>query len=82
MQLQDYYQTLDVGMSASAHDIRRSFRKLAHKYHPDISKQSNCEQMFKEITETYAAVKSSKKYSAHDLWLKPAKHLEFENRKY
>ncbi|SHG77821.1 DnaJ domain-containing protein [Marinomonas polaris DSM 16579] len=65
MQFNDYYKTLEVELTASAKEIRESYRKLAHKYHPDISEQSNCEPLFKEITEAYAALKSSGRQSGH-----------------
>lgn len=65
MPFNDYFKTLEVEPTASAKEIRESYRRLAHKFHPDISKQSNCEPMFKEITEAYAALKPANKLSAH-----------------
>ena len=65
MQFNDYYKTLEVELTASTREIRESYRKLAHKYHPDISEQSNCEPIFKKITEAYAALKPANKQSAH-----------------
>ncbi|MGO2511336.1 DnaJ domain-containing protein [Marinomonas polaris] len=65
MPFNDYYKTLEVELTASAREIRESYRKLAHKYHPDISEQSNCEPIFKKITEAYAALKPANKQSAH-----------------
>jgi curved DNA-binding protein len=66
MPFNDYYKTLEVELTASAKEIRESYRKLAHKYHPDIYEQSNCEPLFKEITEAHAALKSSGKQSGNN----------------
>lgn len=65
MPFNDYYKTLEVELTASAKEIRESYRKLAHKYHPDISERENCEPIFKEITEAYAALKPVNKLSTH-----------------
>lgn len=67
MPFNDYYKTLEVELTASAKEIRESYRKLAHRYHPDISEQANCEPLFKEITEAYAALKGSHKQSHSSL---------------
>ena len=48
MQFKDYYETLGVGRDAGADAIKRAYRKLARKYHPDVSKEPNCEAQFKE----------------------------------
>ncbi len=66
MKLNDYYHTLEVELTASSKEIRESYRRLAYKYHPDVSEQSNCELLFKEITEAYAALKASNKQSGHE----------------
>lgn len=65
MPFNDYYKTLEVELTASAKEIRESYRKLAHKFHPDISERANCELIFKEITEAYTALKPANKLSAH-----------------
>jgi len=54
MKFKDYYQILGLERTASAEDIKRAYRKLAHKYHPDVSKDPSGEERFKEIAEAYA----------------------------
>jgi|TARA_R110001583_G_scaffold193616_1_gene362410 curved DNA-binding protein len=78
MQFNDYYKTLEVELTASTKEIRESYRRLAHKYHPDVSEQSNCESLFKEITEAYAALKAFNKQSGYDRWYKPTKRIDLK----
>lgn len=66
MEYKDYYATLGVSRTASADDIKRSYRKLARKYHPDVSKEPNAEAKFKEVQEAYEVLKDSKKREAYD----------------
>ena len=61
---QNYYQTLGVDKSASADDIKKAFRKLAHKYHPD--KKDGDEAKFKEVNEAYSVLSNEKKRSEYD----------------
>mgnify|MGYP006282391735 CR=1 FL=1 len=62
----DYYQILDVPRNASADDIKKAYRKLARKYHPDVSKEAGAEQRFKEITEAYEVLGDPEKRKRYD----------------
>ena len=74
MQFKDYYETLGVGRTASQDDIKRAYRRLARKYHPDVSKERNAEARFKEIGEAYEVLKDSEKRTAYDRFGKDWKH--------
>lgn len=66
MQYKDYYRTLGLPRGASQDDIKRAYRKLARKYHPDVSKADDAEQRFKEIGEAYEVLKDPEKRAAYD----------------
>jgi curved DNA-binding protein len=66
MKFKDYYQILGVERGASDTDIKKAYRKLAHKYHPDISKDPKGEERFKEIAEAYATLKNPEKRAEYD----------------
>lgn len=66
MEFKDYYQTMGLAKDASAEDIKRTYRKLARKYHPDVSKEPAAEAKFKEINEAYEVLKDPKKRAAYD----------------
>ena len=66
MQTKDYYATLGVPRDASADDIKRAYRKLARKYHPDVSKEPDCEARFKEVQEAYEVLRDGDKRQAYD----------------
>ena len=66
MQFKDYYETLGVTRGASADEVKRAYRKLARKYHPDVSKERNAEDRFKEVQEAYEVLKDAEKRAAYD----------------
>ncbi len=66
MKYKDYYKTLGIGRNASGDEIKRAYRKLAHKYHPDVSKQADAEARFKEINEANEVLKDPEKRAAYD----------------
>ena len=66
MKYKDYYSVLGVDRKASADDIKRAYRKLARKYHPDVSKEPNAEEKFKEVAEAYETLKDAEKRAAFD----------------
>ena len=66
MQYKDYYKILGVERGASEADIKKAYRRLARKYHPDVSKEKDAEQRFKEVGEAYEVLKDSDKRSAYD----------------
>ena len=66
MQYKDYYKIMGVSKDASQDEIKRAYRKLARKYHPDVSKEKDAEQHFKEVGEAYEVLKDPEKRSAYD----------------
>ena len=66
MEYKDYYQVLGLTKAATQDDIKRVYRKLARKYHPDISKEANAEEQFKEVGEAYEVLKDQEKRAAYD----------------
>jgi curved DNA-binding protein len=66
MKYKDYYATLGVERGASDEDIKRAYRKLARKYHPDVSKEKNAEEKFKEVAEAYETLKDPEKRAAYE----------------
>ena len=66
MEYKDYYKTLGVTRDASADDIKRAYRKLARKYHPDVSKEPNAENRFKDVAEAYEVLRDADKRAAYD----------------
>jgi curved DNA-binding protein len=62
----DYYATLGVKRDASADDIKKAYRKLAQKHHPDVSKEAKAEEKFKEVAEAYQTLKDPEKRAAYD----------------
>lgn len=66
MEYQDYYTIMGVDRGASVDEIKRAYRKLARKYHPDVSKEADAEARFKELGEAYAVLKDPEKRAAYD----------------
>jgi curved DNA-binding protein len=66
MQYRDYYEILGVTRGAEADEVKRAYRKLARKYHPDVSKEKNAEDKFKEVQEAYEVLRDPDKRAAYD----------------
>ena len=66
MKFKDYYAILGVDRGASEEDIKKAYRRLARKYHPDVSKEADAEARFKEMGEAYATLKDPEKRAAYD----------------
>lgn len=66
MSNRDYYDILGVPRNASAEDIKAAFRKLARQYHPDVSKEADAEEKFKEINEAYGVLSDPEKRRRYD----------------
>jgi curved DNA-binding protein len=66
MKFKDYYATLGVARTATADEIRLAYRKAARKYHPDVSKEKNAEERFKEAQEAYEVLRDTDKRASYD----------------
>ena len=67
MKFKDYYETLGVPRGATQDEVKRAYRKLARKFHPDVSKDPDAESRFKELGEAYAVLKDPEKRAAYDV---------------
>ncbi len=66
MEFKDYYQVLEVARDADADAIKRAYRKLARRFHPDVSKEPKAEERFKQVQEAYEVLKDPEKRAAYD----------------
>ncbi|MDE2235628.1 MAG: DnaJ domain-containing protein [Gammaproteobacteria bacterium] len=66
MKYKDYYEVLGIKRGASESEIKNAYRRLARKYHPDVSKESGAEERFKDIAEAYQTLKDAEKRAAYD----------------
>ena len=66
LEFKDYYQTLGVAKDASADEVKKAYRRLARKYHPDVSKEPGAEARMKEVNEAYAVLSDPEKRAAYD----------------
>ncbi|HKX42856.1 MAG TPA: DnaJ domain-containing protein, partial [Burkholderiaceae bacterium] len=66
MKFKDYYATLGVAREASQDEIKQAYRKLARKYHPDVSKERDAEERFKEVGEAHEVLRDPEKRAAYD----------------
>jgi curved DNA-binding protein len=66
LEFRDYYQTLGVAREAPADEVKKAYRRLARKYHPDVSKEPDAEKRMKEVNEAYEVLSDPEKRAAYD----------------
>lgn len=86
MEYKDYYKIMGLEKNASQEDIKRTYRKLARKYHPDVSKEPNAENKFKELGEAYEVLKDPEKRRKYDefgqYWKEPERAPGAQQQQY
>src|SRR5438067_609764 len=66
MKYKDYYKILGVQRGASEEEIKKAYRRLARKYHPDVSKEANAKEKFQDVSEAYETLRDKEKRAAYD----------------
>src|SRR5690349_18288039 len=66
MKYKDYYKVLGVERGASDEDLKKAYRRLARKYHPDVSKERDAKERFQEVAEAYETLRYKEKRAAYD----------------
>ncbi|HEY5899609.1 MAG TPA: DnaJ C-terminal domain-containing protein [Burkholderiales bacterium] len=66
MKYKDYYKILGVERGAAEEEIKKAYRRLARKYHPDVSKEANAKERFQEVSEAYETLRDKEKRAAYD----------------
>ncbi len=66
MSKRDYYEVLGIDRNASKEEIKKAYRKLARKYHPDVNKAADAEEKFKEVKEAYEVLNDDQKRAQYD----------------
>ena len=86
MEYKDYYKIMGLEKNASQEDIKRTYRKLARKYHPDVSKEPNAENKFKELGEAYEVLKDPEKRRKYEefgqYWKEPERASSGQQQQY
>ena len=75
----DYYKILGVGKGASEEEIKKNYKQLAKKYHPDLNKEAGAEAKFKEISEAYAVLSDKQKRQQYDTFGKEGFGQRYSN---